>query len=598
MVFCPDCDIIQSNHIMRYRPVSAGDRAAYLYPLQEKRKGEVQWFMYREKLIKTALGECEPDLVLKNGKVIQVLTGEILLCDIAISDGRIAGLGNYKATNTVDLQGRYVSPGFINSHCHVESSMALPERYCAEELRFGVTTVITDPHEIANVCGAEGIRFMLERSRQLPINYFVQVPSCVPSTKFEHAGSVLSAEDLREFLDHPGVTGLGEVMDFRGVAACDPELLRKISLFEGKVLDGHLPTVPQQLLQPYAAAGIQTDHESVTFGEAREKLRAGMYVLIREGSGSKNLQAIVEGIVREGLDTSRLAFCTDDKHLADIHREGTIRKNIQMAIQLGMAPVAAYQLATINAARIYGLSGIGAVAPGYRADLVILDSLKDVTVFDVYKDGKPFNMVKWPDAVPVPESILHSVRLPHQELSFHLPEQKDYSVIRMIPKQIITGKETLSAEEAKRKMSEGELLKIAVIERHHATGNMGVGLLAGYGLKNGAIATTVAHDSHNLIVAGDNDRDMLAAVHELERVQGGYTLVRGGKPVATLSLPVAGLMSPLETDSLIAKIRELSDRAHQMGVFPDMDPFIALSFLALPVLPEIRITDMGVLDVF
>ncbi|CZT55941.1 adenine deaminase [Solibaculum mannosilyticum] len=555
--------------------------------------------MNRQHLIEIASGKRQPDLVLKHGKIIQVLTGEILTGDIALCDGIIAGVGCYEGPNAVDLEGKYVSPGFINAHCHVESSMALPEIYCREELRYGVTTVITDPHEIANVAGKAGIQFMLDRSENLPIHYYVQVPSCVPATPFEHAGSILKAEDLAEFLSYPRVTGLGEMMDAKGVVQCRPDVMEKLELFKGKVLDGHLPSAPQEMLQPYAAAGIATDHESVTFGEARDKLRAGMAVLVREGSGSRNLEAIVKGVVEEGLDTAHLAFCTDDKHLLDIHKEGTIRHNIQMAIGLGMNPVTAYQLATINAARIYGLDGIGAIAPGYRADLVILDDLEKVTVRDVYFGGKPVReLCMTPEMPPVQESVRHSVCLPPlDKKSLALPDQEQYPVIQMVENQIITQKTIVSKGEAHGMLEDGRLLKIAVVERHHATGHIGVGLLSRYGLQNGAIATTVAHDSHNLILVGDNDRDMLAAAEELNRVQGGYTLVRGGKVLATLELPIGGLMSEKGLGQLTENIQEMTRIAYSMGVNDKMDPFIALSFLALPVIPEIRITDMGTVEV-
>lgn len=555
--------------------------------------------MDRYELIQTAQKKMEPDLVLKNGRIIQVLTGEILEGDIAVKKGRIAGIGQYDGPNAVDLAGKYVSPGFINAHCHVESSMALPEVYCEEEARFGVTALITDPHEIANVAGAEGISFMLERSGQLPVHYYVQVPSCVPCTDREHSGSVLRAKDLAEFLEHPRVTGLGEMMNFYGVADCQPDVLEKLSLYSSKILDGHLPTVPQHLLQPYAAAGICTDHESVTFEEAREKLRAGMYVLIREGSGSKNLEAIVTGIVREKIDTSRFAFCTDDKHLLDIHREGTIRCNIASAIALGLPPVTAYQMATINAANIYRLKDLGAIAPGYRADLVILDDLEQVHVSDVYINGKSIKDTCMRPFMPeIPDHILHSVNLPSLSAGmFQVPVQDSYPVIQMVPNQIITRKKRISKEEAEHLMKEKQLLKIAVLERHHATGNMGIGFLACYGLKNGAIATTVAHDSHNLIVVGDNEHDMYCAAEELRGVQGGYTLVREGKVVATLPLPVAGLMSDKPCVELTNEIQFIAQAAKEMGVDPSMDPFIALSFLALPVLPEIRITDLGIVEI-
>ncbi len=554
--------------------------------------------MDRRKRIRTAMGECEPDLVLKHGRIIQVLTGEIYPGDIAISDGYIAGIGEYSGKREMDLQGRFVSPGFINAHCHVESSMALPEIYCWEELRHGVTALITDPHEIANVAGEEGISMMLERSQNLPVHYFVQVPSCVPATPGEHNHGALKSEELSRFLHRERVTGLGEMMDFFGVVACRPDIMEKLELYKGKVIDGHLPSVPQNLLQPYAAAGIHTDHESVSFEEARQKLRAGIRILIREGSGSKNLEDIVSGIVREGLDTSNFAFCTDDKHLLDIRREGTIRCHIQRAIELGISPMAAYQMATINAARIYRLHDIGVIAPGYRADLVILDDMEKVSVHEVYAGGNRVEESNFRTLVlPVPENILHSVHIaPMKEEDFEPPKQDDYRVIHMVENQIVTKKKNFSGEQVKEGMKNGTLLKIAVIERHHATGNIGLGFLSNYGLRNGAIATTVAHDSHNLIVAGDSSRDMLLAAKELERVQGGYTLVREGRVVATLPLPVGGLMSLEKAEPLTDQIERLTSLAYEMGVNKAMDPFIALSFLALPVLPEIRITDNGLME--
>ena len=380
---------------------------------------------------------------------------------------------------------------------------------------------------------------------------------------------------------------------------CDADILKKLDLFRSKVLDGHLPTAPQDMLQPYAAAGIQTDHESVTYADALTKLRAGMSVLVREGSGSKNLESILAGVIQDGINTSHLAFCTDDKHLLDIHQEGTIRHQIQMAIAMGLSPMAAYQMATINAAQIYHLDDLGAVAPGRRADLVILDDLEQVTVHDVYFGGTPLAQLNLhPQPAPIPDSICRSVRLPAlSTASFQLPQQPDYPVIHMVPNQIITKKSTVTAEQMQQGLKNGTLLKVAVIERHHATGFVGVGLLADYGLRGGAIATTVAHDSHNLIVVGDNDADMLLAAQELQRVQGGYTLVQKGKVLSTLPLPIAGLMSDLSWQPLTDKIEELSRLAWNMGVDASMDPFIALSFLALPVIPEIRITDLGVREV-
>ena len=549
--------------------------------------------------ISAACGRKKAELVLKHAKIINVFTESIEDGDVAVECGVIVGIGEYDGVREIDVQGCYVTPGLIDGHIHLESSMASPEEFARMVVPHGTAAVITDPHEIANVAGAAGIQFMLDRSAHFPIHYYVQVPSCVPSTPFEHAGCEMHAQDLAPFADHPRIKGLGEMMNAFGVVHCDADILKKLDLFRSKVLDGHLPTAPQDMLQPYAAAGIQTDHESVTYADALTKLRAGMSVLVREGSGSKNLESILAGVIQDGINTSHLAFCTDDKHLLDIHQEGTIRHQIQMAIAMGLSPMAAYQMATINAAQIYHLDDLGAVAPGRRADLVILDDLEQVTVHDVYFGGTPLAQLDLhPQAAPIPESICRSVRLPAlSTASFQLPQQPDYPVIHMVPNQIITKKSTVTAEQMQQGLKNGTLLKVAVIERHHATGFVGVGLLADYGLRSGAIATTVAHDSHNLIVVGDNDADMLLAAQELQRVQGGYTLVQNGKVLSTLPLPIAGLMSDLGWQPLTDKIEELSHLAWNMGVNASMDPFIALSFLALPVIPEIRITDLGVREV-
>ncbi|MEM1484554.1 adenine deaminase [Oscillospiraceae bacterium PP1C4] len=558
--------------------------------------------MKREHAIKTALGELQPELVLKNGRVVNVFTGEIVTADVAVSQGRIAGVGSYEGVKNVDLQGKYVVPGLINAHCHVESSMVTPPAYCMEELEWGVTTLITDPHEIANVAGGDGVQFMLDTSEGLPVNYYVQLPSCVPATPFEHAGDVFTAQKMAKFHDHPRILGLGEMMNYPGVAGCDPEVLAKLELFDGMIIDGHAPSISGNGLQAYVAAGIATDHESVTYEEAREKLRAGMAVLVREGSASKNLRDILTGVIADGLDTTNMAFCTDDKHLSDIRREGTIRYNVKCAIELGLDPIKAIQMATINAARIYRLRDIGAVAVGYKADLVVLDDLKELTVAAVYKDGEhvagdgassacAFGMIGY-------DRMMHTVNpAPLQEDAFKLPERETYPVINILTGQIITEKSSIKAENVDTLIKQGKLRKIAVIERHHATGNIGVGLIAGYGLTHGAVATTVAHDSHNLIVVGDNDADMHAAVREIARAQGGYTIVRDGEVLGTLPLPVGGLMSDQSAQVLIENLNEMITKAHEAGVVQGIDPFITLSFMALPVIPEIRITDMGVFDV-
>lgn len=559
----------------------------------------------RNRIRAVALGNDPADILFRNGRVVDVLTGTIFTADVAVADGVIAGVGSYeKAYKFVDLKGAYLVPGLINAHCHVESSMAAPGLYCAEELRWGVTTLITDPHEIANVAGAAGIRYMLAAGSRMPVNYYVELPSCVPSTHFEHAGCVMDAGEMAALMDLPGVLGMGEMMNVPGVVNSDSSVTAKLDLFlkAGRVIDGHAPCVTGKLLAAYAASGIDTDHESISWPEAKEKLRAGMAVLVREGSASRNLTAIMTGALAEGVKTDNMAFCTDDKHLEAIRSEGTIRHCVKMAVDLGMDPVEALSMATINAARIYGLRHLGAVAPGYQADLVVFEDLKNFKPLAVYHKGKD----AWAKskgiapAVPAP-ALRGTVRPgPFDIDSFspaHFKAGREYPVIDMIPGQIFTERSVIKGEDVSAALAAGELYLIAVLERHHATGNIGLGLLHGYGLKDGAAATTVAHDSHNLLVIGTSPEDMLIAAKELVRVQGGYTLVHKGEIVATLPLNICGLMTSARGEELITKLREIGRLAHEQGVPARIDPFISLSFMALPVIPRLRITDMGVFDV-
>lgn len=552
-------------------------------------------------LIDVAQNRVPAQLVLRNATIVDVFTGSMYPADIAMTDGKIAGIGQYETGETViDLAGRCVSPGLINAHCHVESSMAAPAYYCMEELRWGVTTLITDPHEIANVAGTAGIRYMLDATRDLPINYYVQMPSCVPATPFEHAGCVLDAGQMREIIDLPGVLGLGEVMNVPGVLSQDEMVKEKVELFAGRPIDGHAPGLTGHALQAYAAAGIQTDHESSTWEEARAKLRAGIAVLVREGSACKNLKAIIDGVVAEGTSVSRMAFCTDDKHLADIHREGTIRWCVKQAVACGLPVMSALQMATIHAAQIYGLSKVGAIAPGWWADLVVWEDLENWIPSQVYHHGKRVDLAgEAPLRLPEQalRSSVHVASLPEQP--FALPRYADdrQPVIEMVAHEVLTKAAWIAQDEVPQAIAQGDLCKIAVLERHHETGHIGVGLIRGYGLRDGAIATTVAHDSHNLIVVGTNDADMRTAVEELKRVQGGYTIVRQGKVVDTLPLPICGLMSEEPPARLTVRLEELCRKAHDMGVAQTVDPFITLSFMALPVIPSLRITDMGMFDV-
>ena len=555
-----------------------------------------------------ALGNNPADLLLQNGRVVDVLTETIYEADVVIADGKIAAIGPFgtytKAKQVLDLQGAYIAPGLINAHCHVESSMAAPESYVREELRWGTTTLITDPHEIANVAGAEGIRYMLRAGGQMPINYYVELPSCVPATPFEHAGCVMDAAAMAEVMHDKGVLGMGEMMNVPGVLYNDAEVHKKLDLFHGenRVIDGHAPTVTGKELQAYVASGIDTDHESLNWDEALEKLRAGLAVLVRQGSACRNLEYIIKGVLASGIDVQNLAFCTDDKHLSDMRKEGTIRYCVKLAVELGMSPVRALRIARINGAKIFGLRHVGAIAPGYDADIVVFNNLQDLEPLHVLWHGQD----AWAEAdkvVPVEPGagLRGSVRpAAFSEETFalsHFEAGKEYPVIRMVPGDVYTERESMRGEDVPAALAKGDVYLIAVLERHHGTGNVGLGLLAGYGLKNGAAATTVAHDSHNLIVLGTNPEDMVVAAKELVRVQGGYTLVQEGQVVGTVPLNICGLMSSAVPEELIVSLDEIAALAHDQGVPNNIDPFISLSFMALPVIPRLKITDMGMFDV-
>ena len=543
--------------------------------------------MNKERLINAAMMKEKPDLVLKNANILNVFTGEILEGDIAVTDGIIVGIGEYSGKTEKDLKQKLVVPGFINAHVHVESSMVTPEVYAEEELKWGTTTIVTDPHEIANVGGLTALSEILKAAERSKINYYVMLPSCVPSTPFEHSGAVLNAEELTSLKDHPYVLGLGEMMNGVGVLNHDKTVLDKLYAFSDQVIDGHFPLGSGYELNAYVSAGIDTDHESISYKEAAEKLRAGMAVLVREGSASKNLEDIIRGVVESGIDTSHLAFCTDDKHL-----EGTIHYNIKKSIELGLDPIKAIQIGTINAARIYGLKKTGAIACGYKADMVILDDIKEMKVSEVYKDGKSLSELGEVREINYDERLISPIHFaPLSQDAFVIPEKDTYSVIGIVENQIVTQKVEMSVEEIKSGLSDGSVRKIAVVERHHAAGFHAAAYITGYGLKHGAVASTVAHDSHNIVIIGDNDADMLKAADELKRIGGGYVIIEDGTTVGELPLPLGGLMSLKSAEEFIPELEAVIEKAYTMGVNQNIDPFITLSFMAFPVIPEIRITD-------
>ncbi len=554
--------------------------------------------MTKERLISDALMEEKPDLVLKNAQIADVFTGEIRSGDIAITDGIIVGVGNYDGKIEIDVSGKYAVPGFINAHVHVESSMVTPEVYAAEEMRQGTTTIITDPHEIVNVGGITAMKDIIAAAARSQANYYVMLPSCVPCTPFEHSGAILNAEDLLPFKDDPHVLGIGEMMNSVGVLMKDKTVMDKLYGFEGKIIDGHFPMGTGRQLNAYVCAGIHTDHESISYNEALEKLRTGMAVLVREGSASRNLDDIMKGVIANKTDISHIAFCTDDKHLSDIRKHGTIRYNIMRSIELGLDPVKAIQIGTINAARIYGLRNIGAIACGYLADIVILDDLKTMKIHDVYKSGIRISELPEPPKAIYNDILIDDVySVPLPENAFVLPEKEKRSVIGIIDGQIVTKKQTMTHQQIIDGLADGTVRKIAVVERHHNTGSFAAAYITGYGLRHGAVASTVAHDSHNIVIIGDNDEDMLFAVEELKRIGGGYVIVENRQTVGTLPLRLGGLMSLKSADKFIPELDNVIRKAYEMGVNPNIDPFTTLSFMALPVIPELRITDCGLFDV-
>lgn len=556
----------------------------------------------KEMLISAALGEQKAELVLKNARVVNVFSSRVIPADVAVQNGRIAGVGSYEGETEIDVEGRYVAPGFIDGHVHFESSMLSPKRFLECILPFGTTTIIADPHEITNVLGQKGVEYALSETEDVPANVYIMLPSCVPAGPSPHNGADFTAADMAAVINHPRVLGLGEVMDYPAVLAGDEELQKKLSLFHRRNMDGHAPGLSGKALAAYRCAGIGTEHECTAFSEALEKLEAGFFIQVREGSGAKNLAALLTGALRHNLPLERFFFCTDDKHLDDIQKHGHISESVKKAIALGVSPVEAIKMATLNAARAYGLSHLGAVAPGYQADLLVLDSLKEVSVSRVYHRGRLISENGGAvsiDFVPCPGEMRDTVRFaPLTAQSFSMPAYKNFPVIELIPNEINTRLIYRDLPEKDGRFEPGGgILKAAVVERHKATGSIGLGALCGLGLHNGAIATTVAHDSHNLIIAGDNDRDMLEAAQELRRSRGGYTVVSGGRVLKTQPLPVAGLFSEDEAACVRENAGELMALCRKMGVSEGVDPFTTLSFLALPVIPQVRLLDTGVYDV-
>ena len=545
-------------------------------------------------------GQRKAELVLKNAEIVNVFTGEILAGDVAIEDGIIVGTGSYEGKTERDMTGKYICPGFIDSHLHLESTLVTPGELVTVASRHGTTTFIVDPHESANVSGLAGIDYIVNQTEDVSANVFVMMPSCVPATSIDDNGCTLTAEDMAPYLKNKRILGLGEVMDYISVVNGEAGMHQKLTLFENRVRDGHAPFLAERDLQAYVMAGIKTDHECSEFEYAMRERRNGMTILIREGSAARNVDAIVSGLVENHMTGEGFCFCTDDKHIEDIEREGHIDHNVRRAIELGMNPVDAIKMATIHSAQCYGFDNLGAIAPGYQADLIILNDLEKVSIDEVYYKGKVVQKDGKIEIRSCPEELKNTVHVggfSEADLKLESPDGF-FTVIEMQDGQITTKKQIKKLGEGKCSfVSDEQLQKIAVIERHKATGKTGVGIVSGFGIRGGAIASSVSHDSHNIIVIGDNDKDMWLAVQELIRVQGGYTIVSDHRVFDTLELPVMGLMSDAGYQYSNRKLKTMIDKAHEMGVGRGVDPFITLSFMALPVIPEIRITPRGIYDV-
>ncbi|MFC2070376.1 adenine deaminase [Chloroflexota bacterium] len=554
-------------------------------------------------LISAAKGDIPADLVLANARIVNVFTGEIEQGNVAIHEGRIAGIGDYtEAKELIDLKNKYLVPGLIDGHVHLESSMLDVAQYARAVVPRGTTSIVTDLHEIANVTGLAGIRYVIDSARRLPLDLFLMAPSCVPATHLETSGANLNAEALRRVLRWKDCIGLGEVMNYPGIIAADKNILDKVDLYRRKVVDGHAPGLSKKNLNAYITAGIHSDHESVSLDEAREKLKRGMFIMIREGSSDKNLEALLPLVTDNTY--KRCMLVVDDRSCVDILNDGDIDAVVRKAISLGLDPVRAIQLATINPAEHFRLEGLGAIAPGYQANLIVISDLSSLKIESVYyrghqvaSEGKTlFSAGRLSD-----KAITDTVNIkPFDIEALRLETSGDTApVIEIVPGQIITRNKSLKVDTANGIVIPDisrDILKLVVVERHKATGNIGLGLVSGFGLKNGALASSIAHDSHNIIAVGTNDADIYAAIREIENLKGGIVAVADGKVLASLALPVAGLLSDEPLEQVVSKLEILKEAAVLLGAKLS-SPFSTLSFLALPVIPELRLTDLGLVDV-
>jgi adenine deaminase len=554
--------------------------------------------------LSVARGEKPAELLFKNARLVNVFSGEIHEANVAVDDGRVIGFGDYDAKQIIDVAGAYLAPSLIDGHFHVESTMVTIPEFARAVVPHGTGAMVIDPHEYANVLGMDGIRYVLESSKNLPIDFFIMLPSCVPATHLETAGARFTADDLAFMMSDDRIAGVAELMNYPGVFLGHESELAKIDAGRGKVIDGHAPGLRGKNLNAYALAGVRSDHESTELEEAREKLRLGMHLLVREGSTERNLEHIVALVTPQ--NSANCSFATDDKLPGDLVNEGHIDHSIRKAIALGVPPVTAIQMGTINTARYYRLKNQGAIAPRYWADFIVVDDLAEFKVRRVYKKGLlvaesgKYLGAESP-ATEQPRSTMNlSYRAPG-DFEVRVPRDggaKKIRVIEIVPHQIVT-KEVLETP----KTIDGQIvsdpdrdiLKLVVVERHRATGNVGVGFVRGFGLKRGALGSTVAHDAHNVVVIGVSDSDIVAAIRALEEMRGGQVAVADGQVEASLPLPIAGLVSDQPLEVVIAKIAELKAAAARLGSALDA-PFMSLSFLSLSPIPALKLTDQGLVD--
>ncbi len=550
------------------------------------------------RLIRVARGEEKADVVFKNATYLNVFSNDFCHGDIAVADGLIAGVGQYSGHTEIDVSGRFIAPGLIDAHIHLESSLVSPAEFARAVVRHGTTTVITDPHEIANVMGVEGIRYMLQATEGLPIDVHFMLPSCVPATPLDESGCSLDYTAIDPLYDHPRVLGLAEMMNYVGIINGDADVVRKIlaSQAHHKKIDGHAPELSGADLNAYIAAGVYSDHECSSCQNALEKLRLGQFIMIREGTAAKNLRALLPLLNQQYY--ARCMFATDDKHPLDLLEGGHIDYIIREAIACGVDPVIAIKVASHHAARYFLMNNKGAIAPGYLADIVVFDNFRSFQIEQVYKRGRC--VYADGEVLPFEAPVIDPLLAQQAHDTFHLApvtadrlKAGELPVIGLVPGEIIT--QNCGRADAVR--PENDILKIAVVERHHNTGHIGLGYLKGYGLKRGAVATSIAHDSHNIIAVGANDADLAAAINRISALRGGIVVVENGAVAAELPLPVAGLMSDAPLEAVNDLLESAKAAAHAMGVPPAVDPFMTLSFMSLPVIPALKITTQGVFDV-